>query len=361
VNNILYNYCLKFERTDLLRQWDKASNVDMTPQTVTYGSKRKIRWRCDRGHTWSATVKSRIEGCGCPVCARRTVAVGENDLQSTHPAVAAQWHPTKNAPLTPTDVLSGTQRRVWWQCSKGHEWRAAVSSRTVDGSGCPVCANKVILRGENDLQTQFPEIAGQWHPDKNGPLQPSEVSAYSNRKVWWVCDHGHEYPCAVSARVSGSGCPYCANKRVLAGFNDLQTTNPHLAAQWHPTQNGNLTPRTVTAGSTKKVWWICALGHSYQASITSRNRGSGCPYCAGRKVLIGFNDLATREPALAKQWHSTLNGTLTPHMVTVGSHKKVWWQCPEGHIWKSVIESRATRKKCGCPVCAGIVRSNSNK
>ena len=351
----LYDYCMEYGRKDLLRQWVSTHNFDKTPQNVTYGSKIKVRWRCDKGHEWSATVATRIEGCGCPVCAGRAVSLGENDLESTHPFVAAQWHPTKNAHLTPRDVLAGTQRRVWWLCEKGHEWRTTVASRTVGGTGCPVCANKTILPGENDLETVFPDIAKQWHPNKNNGLTPKMVSPHSNRKVWWICDFGHEYQGVISSRTDGGGCPYCSNKRVLAGFNDLKTINPALAQQWHTSLNGNLTPEMVVAGSTKKVWWKCNLGHDYQAMITTRNRGSGCPYCAGRKVLVGFNDLATKEPLVANQWHPTLNGDLTPEMVTIGCHKKAWWQCPEGHVWKAVIESRATRKKYGCPVCAGVV------
>ena len=84
--------------------------------------------------------------------------------------------------------------------------------------------------------------------------------------------------------------------------------------------------------------------------------GSCCPYCTGKKVLPGFNDLATLEPKIAA-WHPTLNGTLTPEMVTLGSHRKVWWQCPEGHVWKAVVYSRAGPQKCGCPVCAGKVKA----
>ena len=70
-------------------------------------------------------------------------------------------------------------------------------------------------------------------------------------------------------------------------------------------------------------------------------------------MLTGFNDLATREPLLAKQWHPKLNGSLTPEMVTPGSHRKVWWQCPDGHVWRAVIYSRSGPKRSGCPVCAG--------
>ena len=84
-------------------------------------------------------------------------------------------------------------------------------------------------------------------------------------------------------------------------------------------------------------------------------RGSGCPYCAGRKVLPGFNDLATLAPDVARQWHPSLNGALTPQMVTAGSHRKAWWECQVGHVWQAVIYSRTGPKKCGCPICAGRV------
>ena len=122
-------------------------------------------------------------------------------------------------------------------------------------------------------------------------------------------------------------------------------------------KNGTLRPNNVTAGSNRRVWWRCEKGHSYRAVIAQRvQRGDGCPYCANRKVLPGFNDLATAAPLVAKQWHETLNGALTPEMVTAGSHKKAWWQCSYGHVWKAAIYSRAGVQQCGCPVCAGKTR-----
>ena len=87
-------------------------------------------------------------------------------------------------------------------------------------------------------------------------------------------------------------------------------------------------------------------------------RGSGCPYCAGRLVLAGFNDLASLEPKVARQWHPTLNGGLTPEQVTAGSRRSVWWQCPEGHVWKARVHSRTGKQRYGCPVCAGRVKGS---
>ena len=122
-----------------------------------------------------------------------------------------------------------------------------------------------------------------------------------------------------------------------------------------PGEERGLDPQQVSPYSNRAVWWRCGLGHSWHAAISTRAWGSDCPYCAGRKVLAGFNDLATRYPELAQTWDPVLNGALTPAMVTPGSHKKVWWRCPENHVWKAVVYSRTSDKRCGCPVCAGKV------
>ena len=98
-------------------------------------------------------------------------------------------------------------------------------------------------------------------------------------------------------------------------------------------------------------------GHEWRAEIVDRTRGTnGCPYCAGKKVLEGFNDLATLEPQVAAEWHPTLNGALTPQKVTAGSSRRVWWICGEGHVWRTAISNRTNlRKRTGCPVCAGNI------
>ena len=356
----LYDYCVRTGETKLLDQWHPIKNGGLTPRDLTYGSKRKVWWRCDKGHEWRSVVYTRTgAGSGCPVCTGKTVLVGVNDLASQCPELAAQWHPVKNAPLAPSDVLPGSHRKAWWRCDKGHEWQAEIKSRS-NGCGCPFCANREIVPGENDLASTCPDLAAQWHPTKNGALQPEHITAGTRRKVWWRCEKGHEWQAAVSSRASGGvGCPVCAGKKVVPGENDLATYFPEVAAQWHPERNGGLTPEQFSPYSNRRAWWVCPLGHEYTAAVSARTtHASGCPYCTGHKVLAGFNDLATLEPRTAAQWHPTLNGALTPEMVTTGSHKKVWWQCAEGHVWKAVIYARTGPKKCGCPVCAGKVKTD---
>lgn len=213
----------------------------------------------------------------------------------------------------------------------------------------------VFIPKVNDLVTAKPTLAAEWHPTKNGELQPFQVAQGSHARVWWLGKCGHEWKAQILSRSRGCGCPICDNKVVLAGFNDLATKFPDIVLQWHPTKNGNLRPDNIAAYSNKKVWWICEKGHEYQSEVGTRTKhGKGCPYCAGRKVLPGFNDLATLKPKIAKQWHPSLNGDLTPEMVSVGSNKYVWWVCSFGHVWKSVIYSRTSEKGAGCPICAKL-------
>lgn len=262
-----------------------GKNFDLTPQMVTAGNSRKVWWRCEKGHSWQATIASRTSGCGCPVCANRKILPGFNDFATTHPALAAEWHPTKNGDLTPQKISYGYDKKVWWRCTNGHEWQAAPKTRVRMGAGCPICANDVAQAGYNDLTTLFPAVAAEWHPTKNGNLTPSQVVPGSHQTVWWRCSLGHEWRAEIVDRTRGTnGCPYCGNKKVLAGFNDLASIEPEIAAEWHPTLNGALTPEMVTAGSNRKVWWICPEGHVWRTAISNRTNAkkrTGCPVCAG--------------------------------------------------------------------------------
>ncbi|MBE6922003.1 MAG: hypothetical protein E7465_02315 [Ruminococcaceae bacterium] len=269
---------------ELAEQWHPGKNGELTPDQVLPGSHRRVWWRCAQGHEWRATVKSRVEGAGCPICSNRVVIPGVNDLTTMAPELAKQWHPEKNGLLTPEQVSSGSRRKVWWQCSRGHEWQAEIQSRAA-GRGCPACMGKSVVAGENDLQTHEPALARQWDTEKNGSLRPDQVSIYSNKKVWWLCERGHSWQSSVSVRTfQRAGCPYCANRKVLPGFNDLKTVEPLVAAQWHPTLNDQLEPSMVLPGSTKRVWWRCTDGHEWRAVIYSRTGAQkcGCPVCAGR-------------------------------------------------------------------------------
>ncbi|HVU60229.1 MAG TPA: zinc-ribbon domain-containing protein, partial [Mycobacteriales bacterium] len=229
-------------------------------------------------------------------------------LASANAAVAAEWHPVRNGDLTPSDVTPGSHQSAWWQCERGHEWQAIISNRN-RGRGCPHCDGRVVGYG-NSLADLHPALSAQWHSELNEGLAPSDVTPGSQRKVWWQCDAGHDWQATISTRTAGSGCPYCSGLRVGYG-NSLADLNPTLAAQWHPTLNGDLLPSQVRPGTNRKAWWRCSAGHEWQAVVGSRNGGIGCPYCSGKRAGYG-NSLADLNPELATQWHPTLNGDLLP-------------------------------------------------
>lgn len=200
-----------------------------------------------------------------------------------------------------------------------------------------------------------PDLALEWHHSKNGEMTPFDVSTGSSKKVWWHCSKGddHEWKVSVCNRKAGWGCPICSGRKV-ARSTSLATLNPELAKEWHPTKNGAKSPYDVTQNSQKKVWWKCPVGddHEWDAVVADRNKGKGCAVCSNYKV-VKSNCLATLNPELAKEWHPTKNGKLTPHDVHPGTARKIWWKCPNGddHEWKTVVYSRTGGK--GCPICVG--------
>jgi hypothetical protein len=288
----------------------------------------------------------------------------KKSLADTHPEVAKEWHPTKNGDLTPEDVTKGSKKRLWWKCDKGddHEWSATVNNRT-SGSNCSICRGLKVVNS-NCLATVNPLLSKQWHPTKNGDLTPYDFTYGSGKKVWWKCPKGsdHEWLTSISNRVTReSNCPYCSGNKVALS-NCLATIKPELAKQWHPTLNGDLTPNDVTVGSRKKVWWKCPKGsdHEWLIAVGGReNSKLGCPICSGHKVVLS-TCLATTHPEIAKQWHPTKNGDLTPYNVKAGVRKKVWWKCDKGddHEWKTSIGNR-TYHKSGCAICAGWIITKS--
>ena len=125
-------------------------------------------------------------------------------------------------------------------------------------------------------------------------------------------------------------------------------------------KNGDLTPMMLTPGSGKRIWWRCDNGHEWQAYVHSRRDGDGCPFCSGHRVAIGFNDLASKSPILAAEWHPNKNGNIKPTDVTMYSNKRAWWVCQKcGYEWEASINGRGRGN--GCPACAKQKRKNSKK
>jgi len=316
---------------------DIATEADgWDPKKYSVGSGKKLNWRCTQGHNWVTTIPSRVaQRTGCPYCSNYKTLKGYNDLATTHPDLAKmafEWDPST--------LGAGSGKRVKWQCDNGHVTTATVESRAKVQTKCKYCMNTSVLKGFNDLQTTNPTLAFEafnW--------DPTTLTEGSNKNVQWKCSKGHIWKQSPSTRSIGSGCPYCSNRYVWAGDNDLVSTHPELARQangWDPT--------SVGSGSGQVLSWKCELGHVWKGRVIHRaRRDVGCPYCSNNAILVGFNDLATTHPGLAKQangWDTTKIGG--------GYQKKMEWICDLKHIWRATVSSRSFGN-FGCPYCSGFL------
>lgn len=407
---------------ELSKEWHLILNGDLMPLDVMAGSNKKIWWQCVKHaeHQWMATISSRNVGSGCPYCINQKVLQGYNDLATINPELAKEWHPTLNGTLKPNNIAYGSDKKVWWLCKKGHEWKINVYNRN-NGSGCPKC--------NAETQTSFPEQAIYYYLKQELPVKVEnrasvlgvEVDVYipswgigieydglyfhessrrkaaENKKNKILFENGiHLIRIKESLEMTGKSCNsiYCVYdggykylepilnilaevlsemKGIFVSFdvnidrdsfkiaeqfiknekrNSLAIRNSALAAEWHPTKNGLITPEQITCGSNKKVWWQCVkhAEHQWQANVNNRNNGRSCPYCSSRTILPGHNDLETNNPKLAKEWHSSKNGELTPREIAVNSNKRVWWRCDKLHEWQTSVSNRSQGK--GCPYCS---------
>ena len=216
-----------------------------------------------------------------------------------------------------------------------------------------------LIKGKNDFQTLYPEVAKEWHPSLNGGEKPSDFMPGSGYRAWWKCSVWcHEWQTRILHRRNGVGCPECGKKKasvsrrknLLTNVSSFAEEHPEMLAEWEYELN-SFGPNEISRGSNKKIYWKCLKGHpSYLDTINHRLNGRGCPVCSGHKIIPGINDLESNYPKIAKTWHPTKNGDLKPSMVGLSGHNNIWWVCEKGHEYQSLISSRIRGQNC--PYCS---------
>ena len=282
---------------ELVAEWSDR-NLPLTPDSITFGSNKKVWWKGACGHEWETSVKARSNGEKCPICSGARVVTGINDLSTLKPELASEWS-DKNE-KKPTEVMAFANSKAWWKCRTcGYEWNTLISTRS-GGSKCPCCSGYTFIKGKNDLKSTHPQIAEEWS-EKNFPLKPNEVNAKSRKNVWWRCGKcGSEWKSVINARVKGTICPVCAERAVLAGCNDLATTDRESLVEWDYELN-KLKPTEVSRNSAKRAWWKCRYGHSWSMKIVERTvLGKVCRECE--------QEYRSLFPALAISYYANLKG-----------------------------------------------------
>ena len=391
----------------LAKEWNYEKNTGLIPMDVLPNSNKKVWWKCSNGHEWQAIIAKRNKGLGCPYCAGQIIIRGKNDLQTVNPILAKEWDYEKNNGLTPVDVMPNSGQKVWWKCQKGHKWQATIASRNQE-HGCPICNSErktsfpeyvlVYYLKKYGLQVMHSykekgyeldvyipskktaiEYDGYlWHKnkakkdlEKNQMCEEDGIKLYRIREgllplndssIDFVVQRNQKDLSKIFEEILGEIIGIDVDidiKRDAIAIenlreytekeNSLLFSNPQVASEWNYDKNGDLKPEHFTANSNKKVWWKCQNGHEWQATIINRNSGRKCPYCSGKMVLKGYNDLQTVNPTLAKEWNYEKNSGLKPEDVMANSSNKVWWKCQNGHEWQATINNRSNGR--GCPKC----------
>ncbi len=332
----------------------------------------------------------------------------EKQYVSDNAQLISEWNWGKNTDVDSVQLTLGSNKKVWWRCSQGHEWQATIKNRN-NGNGCPYCSSRHVLIGYNDLQTANPFLAKEWNFAKNNGLTPTDVLPNSNKKVWWICQRGHEWQATINNRNKGVGCPICNSER--------KTSFPEYAIEYYLTKQGldvihsykehgyeldiYIPSRKTAIEYDGYVWHKDKTKKDLEKNLKCQKDGiilyrireglpplndSSIDYIVHkgqrnlsqilRKVLceiigtcvdvhlerdaIAIENLRQytekelsllyTNPKLSLEWNYDKNGNLKPEHVAANSGKKVWWKCQRGHEWQATIYSRNSGR--GCLYCS---------
>ncbi|KAL3140451.1 hypothetical protein ABBQ38_004710 [Trebouxia sp. C0009 RCD-2024] len=273
----------------LQQHWDHAANAQLGNIVIKPQSNKQVWWRCDQCpdghlHTWSAVVKSRSNGNGCPQCSGRKVCK-HNSLATKAPLVAAEWDYEANDG-TPEDVVAQSHRLIKWHCKVcGCKWEATPNARVSKRkAGCPQCAD-VAKTKKRTTHPTFAEcnhpLLAEWDYKRNAAQghYPDKVRLRSHKQIFWLCTkcpagQEHSWSAMPLDRTDRkeSGCPFCAGKAACA-CNSLLALYPDTAAEWDYSKDQGQ-PSDHTASSSYLAWWSSPQGGSWQQTITSRTKNA---------------------------------------------------------------------------------------
>lgn len=335
---------------DIVKEWDYEKNIDLDPLLIKPSSVRMAYWKCANGHSWAAKVSYRaLRNNGCPECyaAKKT----------SFPEQAIFFYISQVFKAINRDKSHGFEFDIFVEKENlaieydGLYWHSSEFAKNMESRKNQYCDNhkiKLYRVKESD--------------DRNNPvcINGRTISYYYDISYTFL-NQALELLFQYIEKDTGkefSLTPDVEKDRatILSQFEQIKRDNsllhyPVLVREWDYEANKGLLPENVSPGSEKRVHWICVKGHRYFSRVSHRVNGVGCPFCSGKRIVPGENDLGSKNPILAAQWNFEKNGQLLPVQVSPSSNRKVWWKCNKGHEWQATINSRNTGK--GCPYCSG--------
>ena len=355
---------------DLLKDWDYEKNI-FSPYEISFNSKRKVWWKCPKNHSYQMSVQKRaVRGFGCPVCSNHQILKGYNDLATIRPDLVDEWHSKKNGSLTPYSIGAGSNRKVWWICSKGHEWEARICDRAISNNNCPVCSIRRC--------TSFPEQAIYFYC----------LSIFSDTQNRYkkIFSNGMELdvfiPC-LSLGIEFDGRVYhksdSQHLRELKKYEICKENHIKLirikekqGIQWSDTADEifyiNKTHHYGELESLLKPLLLSIVRGSIldnKENLLNKIESMKIDFKNDRSAILGYlnnvnNNLALERPDVAELWDYDKNFPLIPNMFSTGSNESVWWICPVcKKSSKTTINSKTSNVYLCCPRCAAFERGKT--
>lgn len=353
-------------KPDIVPEFSPRNNKN--PEDIIADSENIYYWICPHCHgEYTYPVKDRhYNDDSCMYCNNRRVLAGFNDLATKKPELLSEYSDRNEK--SASQVLYTTVMPALWKCPACNgEYNYPVKDRELNDNSCPYCNNKTVLPGYNDLATIKPELISEYSNKNERPI--TQILGNMQSPVLWTCPncHGDYYYSVKDRRLNDNVCPYCNDKKVLAGYNDLGTLNPLLAEEYSSKNEKNFSE--ISPNSFMRAIWHCPRCEGeYIHPVKDRKVGDdSCPYCNDKKPLKGYNDLATTHPQVAEEWSEIENYLLgygEPSDYAYKSSKTVWWKCKKcGNKYKMSISDRVMKDKRHhepCNECGDRLRNRIN-
>ena len=359
-NTLVFNNDIFFNSPRLRKEWSKKNNIPVH-LALSHIETKKYWWKCSvcQGEYLCSIPIRREVIDSCPYCNDEQPLKGYNTLSDIHPELSSYWSSKNIQKIDEITLSEAKNKKYIWLCDccnlEFNEKLSIVLDKFSNITNrelkkiCPYC-NKKIPKPEESLGYKKPFLKSEWLENINGDIY--NVFSNSNDIIEWICRKCHRnYKAKISNRAEDDKCcPYCSNRKLIKGINDLATTHPHLIKEWSSLNDRQLS--CLTNKSSYKAWWNCSVcSNTYQQVVSQKFSSKiSCPYCRKAKILKGFNDLPTTHPWLFKEWSTSNDRDFSSLMCN--SNYRAWWKCSEcSREYRQTVKKKILMNISCCLYC----------
>jgi very-short-patch-repair endonuclease len=346
---------LAWVNSDIAKEWCYELNGDLTPDKVFANGRAEVWWECKTcGYRWKATVYSRNKKNNkCKKC---------KSLATTHPDIVKEWHPTLNGELTPYDVTKGSNKKVWWQCSKKpkHVWDATVNSRAIGGNGCRYCGSS--NRNSVTELSYYLALADVFSDTKSGEKlteQKKEADIYIPSLMLAIEYDGQYYHRTKKHKKNDEEKNQAFEEQGI----QLVRIREIECIELEPSSCHSI-PFNINKVDSLRVCYdqlLDFMEQTYQEIDIQeklKKARSIDIYDKRKEAHLFINEIPREKslgylfPDLIEEWHPKRNGDVSPYDVYAYTHDKYYWLCPKGHEYDASPAKRG-KERTKCPYCYG--------